>query len=517
MDHKEIQSIWDAFQSVQEKKLSAKQKELDVDNDGDIEGDDLAALRNNKRKLKRGVTEKSVCPKCDGKGCDHCDDKGVHEEAPADPVKKAPARKGDKSNSDSSDLKGVKEDVEQVDEARSRKKMKIAGRDVVVVPVSGSRSEFYYEWKRKDGKKGYGEFDTDFDKSPMSLMAKEIKAQDKKDGTGSYGRHNESVEQVDELSNKKLASYVSKASSSAKSRMKKVGHESPWKAKDRKTDKRMDGIDRALRKMPGEQGRKVDRYSNIHIPQVSGKVKGTGKMSVLDKMKANRSKGSAKKYYGHLHRAFEQVKEDVEHIEEGPLSTRALDRKGQTFSHFRRAKSDKASKYLDKKQKDKNAEINKNDPKMAKFYGRSIVDTDKAVTKAGKKGLDKDKVKKGLTWRHRNSAQKSKLPEEVELRWAQSLAEMLSDVSEKKDEHTKGATESEKYDSKFSKGAKDFVAMHQKSDKEMEDKEQKGHDDVSKAGRATKAAAGRGAADQLKNGDKSVVKPVSGVVTKETK
>ena len=89
------------------------------------------------------------------------------------------------------------ESVEQVDEA-SRKKMKIAGRDVVVVPVSGSKSEFYYEWKRKDGKKGYGEYDLDFDKSPMKLMAKEIKAQDKKDGTGSYGREFESVEQFGE-------------------------------------------------------------------------------------------------------------------------------------------------------------------------------------------------------------------------------------------------------------------------------------------------------------------------------
>lgn len=89
------------------------------------------------------------------------------------------------------------ESVEQVDEA-SRKKMKIAGRDVVVVPVSGSKSEFYYKWKRKDGKKGYGEYDLDFDKSPMELMAKEIKAQDKKDGTGSYGRQFESVEQTDE-------------------------------------------------------------------------------------------------------------------------------------------------------------------------------------------------------------------------------------------------------------------------------------------------------------------------------
>ena len=279
MDYKEIQSIWDAFQSVQEKKLSDKQKELDVDNDGDIEGDDLAALRNNKKKLKRGVTEKSDCPKCNGEGCKHCDGKGFHEEAPADPVKKAPVRKGDKSNSDSSDLKGVKEDVEQVDEI-------------------------------------------------------------------SQGLKNR---------------YIKKAAMSA--------------ASNANSDGTMRGI----------ANKKQQQY---HKNQVMKRLKGISR----------------------------------------------------------------------------------------------------ATTK-----------------------------EEVELRWSQSLAEMLSDISEKKDEHTKGATESEKYDSKFSKGAKDFVAMHQKSDKEMEDKEQKGHDDVSKAGRATKASAGRGAADQLKNGDKSVVKPVSGVVTKETK
>jgi hypothetical protein len=389
MDHKEIQAIWDAFQSIQEKKLSDKQKELDMDNDGDIEGDDLAALRNNKKKLKRGVSEKSDCPKCNGKGCDHCDGKGVHEEAPADPVKKAPARKGDKSNSDSSNLKGVQE---------------------------------------------------------------------------AYLRMKEDPEQVDEISGDAKAKYINKA------------------------------LD--------DYGRQNTSRRNEQDPK---------KKAEFHRKERNRTQGISRAY-GRSGKA-----ESVEHIEEGPLSNAALDRKGQTAKPRKATKTDKASKYLAKKQKDKNAEINKNDPNMADRYGRSVVDLDKAVRKAGKKGLDKSKVRKGLSWKHGNSAQDSKLPEGVELRWAQSLAEMLSDISEKKDEHTKGATESEKYDSKFSKGAKDFVAMHQKSDKEIEDKEQKGHDDVSKAGRATKASAGRGAADQLKNGDKSVVKPVSGVVTKETK
>jgi hypothetical protein len=30
--------------------------------------------------------EKQECPKCEGKGCDHCDDKGYHEEKELDPV-----------------------------------------------------------------------------------------------------------------------------------------------------------------------------------------------------------------------------------------------------------------------------------------------------------------------------------------------------------------------------------------------------------------------------------------------
>ena len=53
MDIKEIEAIWTAFQEVQEKKLSDKQKALDVDNDGDIEADDLADLRKKKNKNRR--------------------------------------------------------------------------------------------------------------------------------------------------------------------------------------------------------------------------------------------------------------------------------------------------------------------------------------------------------------------------------------------------------------------------------------------------------------------------------
>ncbi len=83
MDKKYIESIGQAYQQVQEKKkLKGGQVKLDKDKDGDIDGDDFAAMR----KKKELAVEASIpddcteCPKCEGKGCDHCDDKGYHKD-----------------------------------------------------------------------------------------------------------------------------------------------------------------------------------------------------------------------------------------------------------------------------------------------------------------------------------------------------------------------------------------------------------------------------------------------------
>ena len=244
MDHKEITSIWDAFQAVQEKKLSDKQKALDVDNDGDIEGDDLAALRKKKNKAD------------------------VVEEVPAAHNKKAPARKGDKSNAMPSELK--KEEVEQVDEI-------------------------------------------------------------------SQGLKNR---------------YVKKAAMST--------------------------------------------ASNAHSD-------------------------------------------------------------GIAMAH--------GSDNVQKKHKDK------------------VLKRLKGIGRATKESVE-------------------------ESAWLQDLAVILQGLDEKKDEHTKGATSPEGIADKESNKSKDFIAMHKKSEKDLEDKEEQGHKDVSKAGRATKAAPARSSSDQLKNGDKAIVNPV---------
>jgi hypothetical protein len=258
MDHV-AKSIMQAYQEIKEKSLSAKQKKLDKDKDGDIDGDDFASMRNDKKRQQS-------------------------EEAPADPIKKAPARKGDKSNSDSSILKGVQE-------AFKAGETHDIGGTKVKFTKAGNKGHIGYSWKKSNGKEGYEEY-----------------------------------------------------------------HPKRFKNHD-------------------------DVKANI----------------------ASEIKYQSKR---------RNASESVEQVDEGPLSHAADDRLGRDFgSNMRIPKTSAAKKYLKKKQADKNAEINKNDPKTAKRgYGRSIVDVQKALSKAKKKGKDTEKLKKGLGWRQRNSAQKSKLP-----------------------------------------------------------------------------------------------------------
>jgi hypothetical protein len=69
--------------------------------------------------------------------------------------------------------------------------------------------------------------------------------------------------------------------------------------------------------------------------------------------------------------------------------------------------------YLDKKRDQRNAEHEKQDPKMAKVYAKNMVDTAKAAKKANERGITKHADDFG--WQVRNGVQRGKLPEEVEL------------------------------------------------------------------------------------------------------
>jgi hypothetical protein len=295
MDYKEIEAMWDAFQQVQEKKLSDKQKALDVDNDGDIEADDLADLRKKKNKAD------------------------VVEEVPAAPIKKAPARKGDKSNADASDLPSVKkESVESVTE--------------------------------------------DIAKDAAHMTRK---VTNHYIGDGSHAA-------VKKAHAKNVATHGKEVAGAI---MKNAEHETE------------------------------------HNATSVGSAEKNGHHDFVKKHLGGKGSATHKAYHKH----------------------------------------------------------------MEKVMMDSISESSEQVAEAA---------------------------------WLQDLAVILQGLEEKKDEHTKGATNPEGIADKESNKSKDFIAMHKKSEKDIEDKEEQGHKDVSKAGRATKAAPARGSSDQLKNGDKAVVNPV---------
>ncbi len=57
-----------------EKKLIGNQKKIDANKDGKITGEDFAMLNETKK-------ARMECPKCKGKGCKHCDNKGYHSKS----------------------------------------------------------------------------------------------------------------------------------------------------------------------------------------------------------------------------------------------------------------------------------------------------------------------------------------------------------------------------------------------------------------------------------------------------
>ena len=73
------------------------------------------------------------------------------------------------------------------------------------------------------------------------------------------------------------------------------------------------------------------------------------------------------------------------------------------------------------------------------------------------------------------------------------------------DKHTKGATPPEGIMDKESEKSKQFYKDHQKSDKEWEDKEDQGHDDVSKAGRGVKTQSPNRKGRDNRSGDTNII------------
>jgi len=97
-----------------------------------------------------------------------------------------------------------------------------------------------------------------------------------------------------------------------------------------------------------------------------------------------------------------------------------------------------------------------------------------------------------------------------------TLPPVYARIMEERAKHYKGATKPEDWDEKEknNKGAMDMKKDMKSGGEEAPYKEKDGHDDASKAGRVTGSAKTR-PGDNAK-GDKNIINPVKGVVTKET-
>ena len=208
-----------------------------------------------------------------------------------------------------------------------------------------------------------------------------------------------------------------------------------------------------------------DMNPTSHVKEKDGKfcvynVKG-------EKVKTFDTKPEADAYAKKNHDAL--MKEAMDDVDKGALKGKHKDRKDKDIDND--GDVDSSDKYLHKRRK--------------------------AISKSIKKDKEGDiemnpKLDKGS---------KENSVEQKESRIRKALRLVLEGD---RSSHYKGATKPETMDDKLKgKGAKDMVNQP----KEVDDTEEKGHDDASKAGKVTKPAKPRNGGDQVRSGDQKVVNP----------
>ena len=238
-----------------------------------------------------------------------------------------------------------------------------------------------------------------------------------------------------------------------------------------------------------------------------------------EKVKQFDTKPEADAYARKNHDAL--MKEAMDPVDKKELKGKHKDRKDKDidndgdvdssdkFLHKRRKAITKAMK----KGKDKEGDVEMN-PKLDKGSKENSVEqkesTDESYTDVPKVGTSMKQKRKNAAhdkiMKHAkatataNVLKKMKSPE---VRKESTIREKLLAVLENK--QTKGATPPETMDDKLKgKGAKDMVNQP----KEVDDTEEKGHDDASKAGKVTKPAKPRNGGDQVRSGDQTIVNKV---------
>lgn len=436
MNPEDIIKMTEAYKKVKEKLDPVGQEDGDINNDGETDSSDQYLAKRRKAigkamkkesscdKGKIREEDKVECPKCEGKGCSHCDDTGYH----------------------------MKEDVEQTDEAR------------IVPGFMGADGKATFNPTKKD---------YDSNKEYQSMKKKGVAPKVKLRGFGSnkdkgnmgnpaaraaLGRkmNKEDVEQIDELKKSTLASYIKKATRQHGADQREYGSEFELGPRS-----------------PNLKSKSSLRKWDAHFDKLS---------KIWDR--------SDKRKRG-IDRASDKLaKEEVEQVDELKKSTLA--------SYIKKSAGDVSSNAY---------HIGKDDTEVIRGRGKKLMNRRRGIDRASDRLSGKMQKKQPLNVFQRAGTKKYNAEGVFSER--ELIALEAAGVLENK--QTQGATAPETMQDKIKGGnSKKFAAMHKhpKDDSHsIADYDEKGHDDASKAGRATKQAPAR-RADNLNNGDSKSPKKV---------
>ena len=183
----------------------------DIDNDGDVDDSD-EYLHNRRKAIKKSMKEQKVeCPKCEGKGCNHCDDKGYHMEAISiDPddgeVTKAKddSKKKKKTDASSGNDTSVSEDNKSIKEAAPKISMGKAKGSISATGMRGKGMKKYdvdvsvtngkLEFKIKDEQ---GKFQTVGIKQAASMLGEDVEVTEVAEPTSPLGKKFKDMHKVE--------------------------------------------------------------------------------------------------------------------------------------------------------------------------------------------------------------------------------------------------------------------------------------------------------------------------------
>lgn len=179
--------------------------DADIDNDGDVDDSD-EYLHKRRKAIKKSMKneEKTECPKCEGKGCNHCDNKGYHEEAleidPDDGETKKTSDKDDKKKkkaTDSSSEEPMQEAAPKISMGKAKGTISatgMRGKGMKKYDVNVSVTNGKLEFKIKDEQ---GKFQTVGIKQAARMLGEDVEVTEVAEPTAPLGKKFKDMHKVE--------------------------------------------------------------------------------------------------------------------------------------------------------------------------------------------------------------------------------------------------------------------------------------------------------------------------------